>query len=99
MPKIELKKVALNHPSAPEGWQLNYRVEFVNALQRIPEGVTVSEMARLLAIVSKLESAADESTIELTDAEFSILKTRLEATKYSFVSREIVEMVGSLTGE
>lgn len=95
MKKIPLLTVTISNHSVPDEFRLSYRHEFLQLVETIPEGVKVSEMAALLAIVEKLNDL-DSDSITLTDSEWTTLRDRLTAAKFTIVAPEIVAMVAAV---
>ncbi len=97
MKRINLKICTVNNSAVPAGFELNYRREYLQLLEVAPDGVTVSEMAKLIRVIDRLKIAEDSGSILLEDADWQTLRERVEAAKFQFVAAEIVELVENVT--
>lgn len=89
---IDLKVVPMSHPSLPDDFTLNYKNEYLRLLDVVPEGVTVVELADLVAVISKLKASNDEGTLKLEESEWSAIKKRVESAKFNLIAPEILHM-------
>jgi len=92
MKSFQLKKTILTN-SQTDGFELNYRREFLQLVEVIPEGITISQMGTAIKVAEKLRHASDEGKVFLEDAEHEYLLNRLKNNKWKLVGPEIVEMV------
>lgn len=92
MKKIPLLTVSISNNSVSGEFRLSYRQEFLQVLETIPEGVTVSQMSNLLQIVKKFNDVEGDF-LYLTDSEWTTLRDRLASAKFTIVAPEIVAMV------
>lgn len=74
---------------------LDYKTQFVNLLEFVPEGVSINELSTLVSVAQKLRRASD--SVELDTQEWTTLKSRLEATKFTMVTQEVVDMIRAVT--
>lgn len=92
MKVINLKVVPMLHSSLPSDFILNYKNEYLRLLDVVPEGVTVVELADLVAVINKLKASNDEDTLKLQESEWNALKKRVESTKFNLIAPEILQM-------
>lgn len=97
MKRINLKICTVNNSAAPAGFELNYKREYLQLLEVAPDGVTVSEMAKMIRVIKRLKEAPDSGSILLEDADWQTLRERVESAKFQFVAAEIVELVENVT--
>lgn len=74
---------------------LDYKQQFISFLEFVPEGASVNELASLVSVAQKLRRATD--TIQLDQSEWETLKARIEATKFTMVTQDVIDMVRAVT--
>ncbi len=97
MKEIELKKTPITNSSAPEGFMLDYKAEFLRIVEVIPEGITASQMGVAIKIAEALKATPAGEALILEDAEADYLANRLRLYKFQFVAPELVAMVEAVT--
>lgn len=78
---------------------LNYR-ESLKAIVQSPvapqAGVTIDEMRKSVRILNILEDAKDNEDISLEDADYDLLKQKVEKFPYSSSSKTLLDFIDSI---
>lgn len=93
MKLIKLKRVEMITSQGAS--VLDYRTQFIAFLEFVPDGATVNELASLVSVANKLKRADDQ--IELDNTEWTTLKARVEATRFTVVTQEVIDMISAVT--
>ncbi len=93
MKSIKLKRVDMVTSTGVQ--VLDYKTQFIAFLEFVPDGATVNELASLVSVANKLKRADDQ--IELDSQEWSTLKARVEATRFTVVTQDVIDMVSAVT--
>lgn len=75
-----------------------YREVLLGVASRQPSGerqtgFDIAEMRKSMKVIDKLEAAEGQDSVMLEDAEFELLKTRLEQTRWTMVTREFLKFL------
>jgi len=97
MKEIKLEKTPITNNSAPEGFILDYKAEFLRIVEVIPEGITASQMGTAIKIAEALKATPAGESLILEDAEAEYLSNRMRMYKFQFVAPELVKMVEAVT--
>lgn len=92
MRSIDLKIVTVETVNGPI--TIDYRRQFISLLEYVPEGATVLELSLLVSVAQKLNRASDVVTLD--ESEWTVLKQRLEATKFNIVNQGVLDMVRAI---
>ena len=97
-----MKTIELKELEATGGMKLNYKDEMVTILRTPVDrnaGADIEEMRRSIRVLDALDKA--DGTLELEDADFDYLKSRMLNAKFAMVDPAIVQFVDdvTLTGE
>lgn len=95
MKLIQLKRVEM---ITSQGMSvLDYKTQFIAFLEFVPDGATVNELASLVSVANKLKRANSHDQIELDNIEWTTLKSRVEATRFTVVTQEVIDMISAVT--
>ena len=99
MKTIKLKKVeeVVIHNNQEVRTEIKYsellRVAINNPVQG---GYTVSDMAQRIKLLDVVSKAADSNEVHFEDADYNVLKTLVKDTKWSIISKTIVDFVNEI---
>ena len=91
MKKIPLIKTAISNTQAPKDFLLDYRLEFLRAVELAPEGIIAAQMRIPINIAFALREA--ETDLLLEEPEWNYLCSKLLTSRFPLIAPEIVAMV------
>jgi len=99
MKRISL--LSLKDPAAPDdpGHTVDYR-NLIDQAMKIPldrqGGATIDEMRRSIRVLDALDAA--NGTLELEDADYELLKRKVEGLPWAVIDRRFVQFYDDVTG-
>jgi hypothetical protein len=101
MKQIPLKKVAMILPTGKES-SLDYRLQLIAIMQAPKDpkrGAEIEEIHKSLRVINVLDKAEGAEFVELEDADFDYMLSKLSTVRFNFVSPAFSQFVEDMQGE